>query len=129
MTKNTEALENLLNHTTPYNILLGVAVPNYIRALEAAARNQAQASHAEIVCALQRYRLRQGAYPESLAALTPALLESVPHDIVSGNPLRYQRTDDGRFLLYSVGWNEKDDGGGTSHEELEGDWVWPMPEK
>jgi len=55
--------------------------------------------------------------------------------------LKYQRNGDGRFLLYSVGWNEKDDGGqvvrhggSTSGGEgstrgvdiTKGDWVWPQ---
>ena len=31
----------------------------------------------------------------------------------------YRRLDDGRFLLYSVGWDEVDNGGTTN------DWVWP----
>jgi hypothetical protein len=28
------------------------------------------------------------------------------------------------FVLYSVGWNEKDDGGKPGKRWLEGDWVW-----
>jgi len=39
-------------------------------------------------------------------------------------------TDDDHFILYSIGWNEKDDGG-TSGESLfarEGDWVWKSSE-
>ena len=38
--------------------------------------------------------------------------------------------DEGRFVLYSVGWNEKDDGGvpgKTRFDESEGDWVWEYP--
>ena len=122
-------LEILESHATPYNYLGRVAVPNLIRALQTTARNQTQVSEAEIVCALERYRLQKGAYPESLAALAPAFIETVPHDIVTGEPLHYQRTVDGQFLLYSVGWNEKDDGGASSADKLRGDWVWPQVEK
>ena len=46
--------------------------------------------------------------------------------------VRYRRLPNGQFLLYGVGWNEKDDGGAAvmnkdeSDPELEkGDWVWP----
>jgi hypothetical protein len=44
--------------------------------------------------------------------------------------LKYRRNDDGQFILYSVGWNEKDDGGvvatikGKHQDILQGDWVW-----
>jgi len=51
----------------------------------------------------------------------------MPHDIINGELFRYRRTDDGQFILYSVGWNEKDDGGtpGTKlFDEKFGDWVW-----
>jgi hypothetical protein len=40
-------------------------------------------------------------------------------DLVGGKPLVYRRTRDGKFTLYSIGWNEKDDGGSTSL-----DWLW-----
>ena len=53
--------------------------------------------------------------------------------LINGRPLHYVPTDDGQFVLYSVGWNEKDDGGQTSIRkdgsvELDSpDWVWQMP--
>jgi hypothetical protein len=51
--------------------------------------------------------------------------------------LKYRRTDDGQFVLYSVGWNETDDGGTVamrkgktpSVNQDEGDWVWRYPAK
>ena len=30
----------------------------------------------------------------------------------------------GKYILYSVGWNEKDDGGVEGQNFGEGDWVW-----
>jgi hypothetical protein len=47
----------------------------------------------------------------------------LPHDIIGGQPLKYQQTD-GQFLLYSVGWNETDDGGQFNHSYDQADWVW-----
>ena len=75
--------------------------------------------------------LRNSEYPETLDALVPQFIEKLPHDIIGGQPLHYRRTADGKFLLYSVGWNEIDDGGQESPTNsegwigyTEGDWVW-----
>jgi hypothetical protein len=98
------------------------------------ANAQATADLAAIACALERHRLANGRYPDTLAALTPRFIKQLPHDIVDGQPLRYQRTSDGQFLLYSVGWNETDDDGqigllasGRGTEIKDGDWTWRYP--
>jgi hypothetical protein len=87
---------------------------------------------ARVACALERYRLKHGGYPETLDALAPELMEAAPTDVINGKPLHYHRTADGKFLLYSVGWNERDDGGVSSINDAsgeavyaDGDWVWP----
>jgi hypothetical protein len=93
---------------------------------------------ARVACALERYRLALGEYPEILADLAPRFIGVVPHDIIGGEPLHYRRVANGSFALYSVGWNEKDDGGqffqmskyGDREEDFAtGNWVWPAPEK
>ena len=90
------------------------------------AHNQAMVNEAEIACALERYHHAHGEYPKTLEALVPQYIEKLPHDIIGGQPLHYCRTSDGKFLLYSVGWDERDDGGtpGTLHDPSQGDWVW-----
>lgn len=87
---------------------------------------------AETACALERYHLAHGNYPQSLDDLSPQFIASVPDDICGGKPLHYHRTTKGHFLLYSIGWNERDDGGvmgygsGSNMPRFElGDWVWP----
>ena len=64
------------------------------------------------------------------------MIEKLPRDIINGKPLIYRRTEDGSFLIYSVGWNETDDGGvvgltsnGQSADNRKGDWVWRYPAK
>ena len=85
---------------------------------------------ARVACALERYHLAHGTYPETLDVLAPQFIEKLPHDIIGGQPLHYRRTSDGKFLLYSVGWNETDDGGQVvlkpdgSEDRENGDWVW-----
>ena len=108
----------------PYNFLAAIGNPNIIKATQTLAHNQTLVNEAQIACALERYRLAHGEYPETLDALKPEFIEKLPHDIIGGQPLFYRRTGDGKFLLYSVGWNETDDGGITSDKMDQGDWVW-----
>ena len=130
--------------SSPYSFLASWALPNYTRATQTLARNQTKVNEAFVVCALERYRLAQGAYPGTLDALVPRFADKLPHDIIGGQPLKYRRMEDptsqssgaasGKFLLYSIGWNEKDDGGqvvlNDGRPNLEqGDWVWPIPSK
>jgi hypothetical protein len=129
-----------LEHKSMFNLLSRIGLPNYSKALQTFARNQTLANQAQIVCALERYRLAHGEYPVTLDALVPQFIEKLPHDIIGGQPLHYHRSDDplspnsgasgGRFLLYSIGWNETDDGGVTgkdksgNEDKTQGDWVW-----
>jgi len=109
----------------PYQLYAAFMVPNYTRAITTFAFNQAKADEAQIVCALERYRSARGSYPETLEALVPQYIEKLPHDIIGGQALKYHRTNDGRFLLYSIGANGVDDGGQptTAHYD-QGDWGW-----
>jgi RNA polymerase sigma factor (sigma-70 family) len=72
---------------------------------------------------------------EALDALAPQFIAKLQHDIINGRPLHYRRISDGQFVLYSVGWNETDDGGevaftkGGSLDVNTGDWVWRYPSK
>jgi hypothetical protein len=89
--------------------------------------------------ALKRFQLKQGHFPEKLSELTPEFLASVPLDPVDGQPLRYRSNTDGTFTLYSIGLNDKDDGGdpslGTGARSSFFYWqnpqaldlVWPQP--
>jgi hypothetical protein len=83
-----------------------------------------------IACALERFRLARGAYPETLTELAPAFIPAVPVEIMNGESYRYRRTDDGKFLLYSVASNLRDDHGvpapGLSAQK-QPDWVWRYP--
>jgi hypothetical protein len=102
-----------------------MALPNFTKAMQTTARNQTLANEAYLACGLERYRLTHGQYPETLDALVPQFAEKPPHDIIGGQPLKYRRAADGQFVLYSVGWNEKDDGGVPGQTVADGDWVWP----
>jgi type II secretory pathway pseudopilin PulG len=73
--------------------------------------NRAQNAFLEIELALRAYKLQHHEYPDTLAALAPNLLPSVPDDpFASNQPLRYQKTGKS-YLIYSVGPDGVDDGG------------------
>jgi hypothetical protein len=117
-------LQYNIYHISPYNFLSYWWIPNWVKALQRFAGNQTMANEGAVACALERYRLTHGEYPETLTALMPQFIDKLPHDLIGGEPLKYQRTDVNQFLLYSVGWNEMDDGGVPGKNIAEGDWVW-----
>lgn len=100
----------------------------------------------EAACALEAHFAEHQTYPESLEALVPSFLESVPLDL-DGQPVRYALTAaNGRYKLWSLGTNGVDDGGiarpsgglrdiwlgpATDFKKiwvgLTGDWVWEYP--
>ncbi len=120
-------IETTFSRFPPYTFLAAIATPNFVRASQTLARNQTLANEAYLACGLERCRLAHGEYPETLEALVPQFAEQLPHDIIGGQPLKYHRTADGQFLLYSIGWNEKDDGGVPGKTTVDGDWVWQLP--
>ncbi len=63
-----------------------------------------------IAIALEIYKADHGNYPDSLAALTPQYLKTLPLDLYSGKEPIYRITGK-TYLLYSVGPNGRDDGG------------------
>lgn len=85
---------------------------------------------ARIACALELYRLEYGDYPQTLNILVPRFIDNVPHDVINGQPLKYHVSSDGKYVLYSVGWNKIDDGGlaalnnGHYVDKINGDWIW-----
>jgi hypothetical protein len=117
-------------HPTPFNIMERLFLPALGRAVAKSAQGQESVDLARVAIALERYHLAHGEYPESLDVLAPQYLKQIPHDIINGQPLHYRRSADGQFVLYSVGWNETDDGGvvvfteGGRVDSRKGDWVW-----
>lgn len=124
------AVESEARHRNLYNIAERMFLPSLGNAARRFAYGQESVDLARVAIALERYRLVHSEYPGSLDALAPRFIEQLPHDIVNGQPLQYRRTADGKFLLYSVGWNETDDGGQAAFTKngaidySNGDWVW-----
>ena len=125
-------LGKTLNAVLHHRLLAAMLLPALGKASLKAAMAQTAADQAALACVLERYRLASGQFPETLEALAPRFLSPLPHDLLTGQPYQYRRAEDGQFVLYSVGWNEKDDGGTpgkTLFDEQQGDWVWRYPAK
>lgn len=78
---------------------------------------------AALACHLEAQLQIDSSYPDTIP----------PHYVdFDGQPLRYQTTSDGRYWVYSIGLNLKDDGGkfvprsstNGRIDWLKGDWVW-----
>jgi hypothetical protein len=117
-----------LSHRSPYTFMAALTTPNFARAYQTTAYNQSVVHQALTACALERYHLAHGAYPEQLEALIPQYIADIPRDIIGGQPLHYRRAADGTFILYSIGWSGRDDGGVRGSSIAKGDWVWPNPD-
>lgn len=93
---------------------------------------QSHASMAVLACALERHRLATGSHPAELSGLSSKMLERQPMDPLTGEAFKYRLSEGGSFVLYSVGWDLKDDGGEPGIDERnpekpdfeKGDWIW-----
>lgn len=100
--------------------------------------SQSTINQAIAACALERYRLEHGKYPDTLTEVYQGE-KSVPQDVLSGAPMGYRKTNEGHYVLWSVGFDGKDDGGkrvldakkpeSTKFRDVKyvGDWVWDYP--
>ncbi len=126
--KGTGSFSSFTHHT----IFSKMMFPNLLKLYQKSAVAQTELDEAVIACALERYRTAKGKYPERLDALVPQFIDKTPTDVCNGQPFKYRLAGGGGFILYSVGWNEKDDGGTVVMNPAEGtvdlnrgDWVWP----
>jgi hypothetical protein len=103
--------------------------PSLENILQRYAYGQTSLDEARLACALERYRLAHGTYPDSLDALAGDYLPSIPHDVMNGEPLHYRLEPADGFTIYSVGWNLHDDGGTYAKQKSasqQPDWVWTV---
>jgi hypothetical protein len=93
-----------------------------------ACRAQTSVNLAITACALERFFLRYASYPDTLNELVPEFLESVPIDHADGKALRYRRSQDGRYRIYSVGLDGEDENGKLLRAS-QNEWVWCYAEE
>ncbi|MES2598176.1 MAG: hypothetical protein V4662_22770 [Verrucomicrobiota bacterium] len=92
---------------------------------------EAQRRQALTACALELFQRQHGKYPASLAELS----EAAPLDPVTDKAFGYKPTSDGRYQVWGIGFDGKDDGGSVplsakgkapklTHADYRGDWTW-----
>jgi hypothetical protein len=119
-----------MEETSAYTFVAAEVMANTVRATITMSRNEDLARMGVLACALERHKIAKGSYPNELKELIPKFVAELPRDVINGQPFRYRLKPDGNYLLYSVGWDERDDGGvvdgnpGRGKRIEEGDWVW-----
>ena len=95
----------------PVTLLL----PAYAKLADAFVRCHAMVRCTAAALAAERYRRLHGDWPKSLDQLAPDLLDIVPIDPFTGDPLLYQRLPDG-VVVYSTSTDGVDNGGAVDAE-------------
>jgi hypothetical protein len=127
--RDSKILEERINSTPWYFIMSRLFLPNAVTVLFKRATLNAMFETARIGIACKIYKNLHGDFPEDLAELSPDILENIPVDPFTGNPLIYKKQDLG-IMVYSIGSNLKDDGGKGTWRitslvmEKDDDWAW-----
>ncbi|MBX7209502.1 MAG: hypothetical protein K1X78_14395 [Verrucomicrobiaceae bacterium] len=128
----TKLLSPQLSHPFAHLVL-----PVWKTVIEKSAATQSINDLALASVALERYFARHQKYPTTLSELTPEFLPAPPQDGLDGSPLYYRQTEDGRCIIWAVGFDGVDDGGESTPDDssgklrsyqrrldYKGDWVW-----
>lgn len=95
---------------THFYILSSMLLPAMSKAVVTDAGCFARLRLAKTAVAVERFRLANGRYPDSMEEVVPGFISVLPTDPFSGQPLRYKRIAKG-YVVYSVGADGRDDGG------------------
>lgn len=107
-----------LKHVGVSGVMLAVVLPAIERTYESEWRVRMNLDMAVTGVAVERFRMAEGKLPERLEELAPKYLDEVPRDMYNeGKPISYRVDDDGGFVVYSWGRNERDDRGLMREEE------------
>ena len=102
--------------------LSNAIMPSIKAAFEANARTHAMRTLLLASIAARRYQLKYGQFPQELEAIVPEFLTEAPVDPYDGQPLRLQLKGD-ELVLYSIGRDQRDDGGQELQDRNEPDIV------
>jgi len=122
----------------------GIVWPSIARIPETGERALASRDGVIVAIGLELYRRSNGRYPDTLEALSPRYLPTIPADRIDGQEVRYELID-GKPVIYSVGVDRDDDGGrmptrngeprnhdaigwASSTKNIDGDWILYPPQ-
>ena len=104
-------------------------LPALCKCAQTAARGEAQWSVVRLALAVEKFRVKQGRWPQQPAEVAPEWILTVPLDPFDGKPLRMKRTERG-LIVYSIGPDGNDDGGTPfDSEKKTGDITFTLADK
>jgi hypothetical protein len=137
MKADLNAKQNFL--LPPDSFMASMFMPAFTSVSASAALVQARERQALTAIALERFFLKHAKYPAALQELVPEFVAAVPCDPWDGKEVRYRTTPAGRYMLWCMGLDGKDDGGQVNKNGVAmrsalylGDWTWqyePVPAK
>lgn len=87
-------------------------LPSFESAYEDEWRRRTELNTAWVALGVERFRLATGRLPGNLDELVPQYLDSIPEDPWNpGHRFSYRIKENGDFVVYSFGYNRRDDGG------------------
>ncbi len=123
------AKKNFLLH--PDYIMARLMVPAFSALGTTALLVQARERQVLAAIALERFFLKHARYPAKLQELVPEFAAAVPLDPSDGKEVRYRPTAAGRYMLWCVAMDGKDDDGEIKKNDAPiksktylGDWTW-----
>jgi hypothetical protein len=121
----TTVWDRLLWQSERFAALFPMSQPlNDTRMAEVLMRNDTLRRLAIVAVAMERFRLRQGQYPRSLEALSDLCSSETMFDPINGRAFCYRLSPDAsRPMVYSMGFNGRDDGGDGRQDLGQAFWV------
>jgi len=129
--RDSKELEKILDGIPWYYKRVKMMPPNLGALLLKRATLNALVETARIGMACKIYKNINGDYPDKLSELSPEIMKEIPMDPFTGKSYVYRKGDAG-FIVYSVGSNQKDDGGRGTWSitqmvmEKDDDWAWAV---
>jgi len=129
--RDSKELEKIMDEIPWYYKRVKMIVPNLGALLLKRAALNAIFETARIGMACKIFKNANGDYPDKLIELSPGIMKEIPVDPFTGKSYVYRKEDDG-FIVYSVGSNQKDEGGRGTWAitqmvmEKDDDWAWTV---
>jgi hypothetical protein len=120
---NRSILKRLIKGNVVGDILFDLLGPSSKGFSKRKSREAVSVTATQLLLALKICKMRHDKLPESLSELAPEFFPQVPLDDFDGKPFRYLP---GKKLIYSIGPDLKDSGGGGFHKNSQ-DYDLPFP--